>query len=211
MAEFAERLREALKMNNMSAAELCRRTGTPESVMSQYKSGKYVAKQKRLELYSRILNVSIPWLLGEDVSPAPFYEYPDNIFPIEQHKVPLLGEIACGEPVFANESKESYVTAGTDIRADFCLRAKGDSMTGARIHDGDIVFIRAQDMVENGEIAAVIIDDEATLKRVYYYPEKNQLVLTPENPAYSPLVYMGESLNEIRILGKAVAFQSGLN
>lgn len=81
-------------------------------------------------------------------------------------------------------------------------------MIGARIYDGDIVFIKKQDMVNNGEIAAVIIDNEATLKRVYYYPEKNKIVLNPENPAFEPLVYINEELNEIRILGKAVAFQS---
>lgn len=209
MAEFSQRLKEALNMNNMSAAELCRRTGTPESVMSQYKSGKYVAKQKRLEQFAAELGVSPSWLAGDDISPAPFYSV-KGIFPIETRRFPLLGEIACGEPVFASEDRECYITAGADIRADFCLRAKGNSMTGARINDGDIVFIREQESVENGEIAAVIIDDEATLKRVYYYPEQNQLVLTPENPAYSPLVFTGERLNEIRILGKAVAFQSAL-
>ena len=66
----------------------------------------------------------------------------------------------------ANEEKELYVEAGANIHADFCLKAKGDSMIGARIYDGDIVFIRKQEMVNNGEIAAVMIDDEATLKRV---------------------------------------------
>lgn len=83
----------------------------------------------------------------------------------------MLGEIACGVPKFANEDRESYVDAGTDVKADFCLKAKGDSMINARIHDGDIVFIHRQDVVENGEIAAVVInhDSEATLKRFYYY------------------------------------------
>lgn len=128
--------------------------------------------------------------------------------PIKRHKIPLLGEIACGEPIYADEDRESYVEAGTDVRADFCLRAKGDSMINARILDGDIVFIRSQPSVENGEIAAVIIDDEATLKRVYYYPESGKLVLNPANPAFEPFVYVGEELNQIRILGKAVAFQS---
>ena len=81
-------------------------------------------------------------------------------------------------------------------------------MIGARIHDGDNVFCRAQDAVENGEIAAVILGDEATLKRVYYDPEKKKLVLQAENPKYEPFVYIGEELSEIRIIGKAVAFQS---
>ena len=100
--------------------------------------------------------------------------------------------------------------AGTDIKADFCLTARGDSMINARILDGDIVFIRKQDMVENGEIAAVVVnnDSEATLKRLFYYREKNLLILKAENAAYEDLVYQGEELNQVHILGKAVAFQS---
>ena len=109
---------------------------------------------------------------------------------------------------YFNEEKELYVEAGANIRADFCLKAKGDSMIGARIYDGDIVFIRKQEMVNNGEIAAVIIDDEATLKRVNYYPEKNLLILKAENSNYEDLVYTGEQLDHVIILGKAVAFQS---
>ena len=134
----------------------------------------------------------------------------DNIFPIEVKKFPLLGEIACGEPIFANEDRESYVLTGTDIAADFCLKAKGDSMVGARILDGDIVFIKRQDIVEDGDIAAVIIDDEATLKRVYYQKEKNFITLQAENPKYPPMSFEGEELDHIKILGKAVAFQSDI-
>ena len=110
--------------------------------------------------------------------------------------------------MYCNEERESYVVVGTDIQADFCLKAKGDSMINARIMDGDIVFIRKQPAVENGDIAAVLIDDEVTLKRVYYYKEENMLRLYPENPAYKPFTYIGEELNRIRILGKAIAFQS---
>ena len=88
--------------------------------------------------------------------------------------------------------------------------SKGDSMIGARILDGDVVFIRAQEMVENGKIAAVIIDNEATLKRWYYFPEKQKLVLTPENPAYEPLVYVGDELTDIKCIGLAVSVMSRL-
>lgn len=105
---------------------------------------------------------------------------------------------------------ESYVEAGAKTNADFCLKAKGDSMINARILDGDIVFIRKQDMVDNGEIAAVIIDNEATLKRAYYYKTENKLVLMSENPKYSPFVYINDELNEVHILGKAIAFQSDI-
>ena len=105
---------------------------------------------------------------------------------------------------------DSYVEAGTDIQADFCLRCKGDSMINARIFDGDIVFIRAQQSVNNGEIAAVQVngDSEATLKRVEYLPERNLIFLKPENPKYDTLTYANEELGQIRIIGKAVAFQS---
>lgn len=136
-------------------------------------------------------------------------QYP-NIREIHLKKFPLLGEIACGKPVFANEDKESYIMAGMDIAADFCLVAKGDSMINARINNGDIVFIRKMPIVDNGEIAAVVIDDEATLKRVYYYPESNKLVLNAENPKYEPIVYMDEELNHVCILGKAVYFMSAI-
>ena len=131
--------------------------------------------------------------------------------PVTTKKLPLLGEIACGEPTYADEDRESYVEVGTDIKADVCLKAKGDSMINARIHDGDIVFIREQPVVENGEIAAVIIGNEATLKRVEYLKDKNILMLKPENAKYETLIYTNEELDQIKILGKAIAFQSDIH
>lgn len=133
-----------------------------------------------------------------------------NVHPVETQRIPMLGEIACGKPIMCNEDRESYVKAGTQIKADFCLTCKGDSMIGAGIHDGDIVFIRKQDMVDNGQVAAIIIDNEATLKRVYFYPDKSKLVLQAENPKYEPLVYIGEELDSIRVLGRAIAYQSDI-
>ena len=121
-------------------------------------------------------------------------------------KVPLLGTIACGEPILAEENIDEYIDMDESIDADFCLRCKGDSMINARINDGDIVYIRQQPRVEHGQIAAVLVDDEATLKRVYLY--EDYITLKPENPAYEPKSYFGERMNDIRILGKAVAFTS---
>ena len=123
--------------------------------------------------------------------------------------LPMLGKIACGEPIYAEEQYEGDIMVGGNYYdADFCLMAKGDSMIGARIYDGDVVFIRSQESVDNGKIAAVIVDGEATLKRVYYYPGEQKLILSPENKNYAPLVYVGSELEQIRILGEAVAFQS---
>jgi repressor LexA len=142
--------------------------------------------------------------------PAAPFPLPSNLSPLHLRQYPVLGEIACGSPIIADEDSEGgYVTAA-DAHADFCLTARGDSMVGARIRDGDAVFIQQTDMVENGEIAAVIVDNEATLKRLYYYPEEQKLVLKPENPSYTPLVFCGEELNHIHILGRAVAMQCKL-
>lgn len=196
----------------LTMADVAQSVGVSEATISRWESGD-IANMKRDKIVSlaKALHVSPSFIMGwdepetEDIVSSNKY---NNVFPIKTHKIPLLGDIACGEPIFASEDKESYVLAGTDIRADFCLRACGDSMINARIYDGDIVFIREQPMVEKGEIAAVIINDEATLKRVYYYPEQNKIILNPENPAYEPFVYVGEELNSVRILGKAIAFQS---
>ncbi|MBE6675267.1 MAG: helix-turn-helix domain-containing protein [Ruminococcaceae bacterium] len=208
---FTDRLRTAMDARGMRAVELARLTGLSKARISQYTNGIYVPKADAMHKLARALEVSDLWLEGYDVpmerAASAIPNYPD-IFPIERRRIPVLGEIACGKPILTDEEHDSFVMSGTNLDADFCLRAKGDSMIGARIQDGDIVFIKKSDMVANGEIAAVVIEDEATLKRVYYYPEKSKLILTPENPKYEPLVFMGPELDEIHILGKAVAFQS---
>ncbi|WP_304747970.1 helix-turn-helix domain-containing protein [Dubosiella newyorkensis] len=132
-----------------------------------------------------------------------------GILPIpESRQVPMLGAIACGEPIYMDEERGEYYPLDTKIHADFCLRAEGDSMTGARICDGDIVFIQAVPEVENGSIAAVAIDDEATLK--YFFQYGDTVVLRPANPKYQEMTYSQDDLNRVRVLGRAVAFQSGL-
>lgn len=131
----------------------------------------------------------------------------DALLPVAPRRVPLLGEIAAGVPIYADQTLDS---TGCDaaMHCDFALRVHGDSMTGARIRDGDIVFIRRQDDVDDGQIAAVIVDDEATLKRVYHI--KNGLQLLSENPNYPPMVFTLEEYGSIRILGRAVGFTSTL-
>lgn len=188
-----------------------------KSDLSQFVSGKVIPGQWKLTVLGHALNVSEAWLMGYDVpaernadetkSDAKQSSF-GNLYPIELKKYPLLGEIACGKPIYCQEDRESYALSGAAINADFCLKCKGDSMINARIYDGDIVFIREQEEVENGEIAAVIIDDEATLKRVYYYPEQGMVILKAENPRYADIILQKDALNTVRILGKAVAFQS---
>ena len=216
---FKDRLVLAMTRRHIRAAELSRLTGLSKARISQYVNGHFMPKSDAILKIAEALNVSELWLLGKssDMTPesAPASSVPDgeipcpeNISPLRLSRYPVLGEIACGLPVLAVENTEGgYVTAA-DTEADFCLTAKGDSMVGARIYDGDEVFIQQTDLVQNGEIAAVVVDGEATLKRVYYYPEESKLILTAENPAYPPLVFSGTELNSIYILGRAVAFQS---
>ena len=130
-----------------------------------------------------------------------------NIIPLPtMNKLPLIGAIACGAPILAEEHIEDYVDVPGHITADFALICKGDSMINARIFDGDTVYIRQQRTVDNGQIAAVLIDNEATLKRIRLFDD--HIVLEPENPMYKPLVFWNEDMNTVQILGKAVAFTS---
>ena len=217
ISTFSERLNEALEIKNISPAELSRQSGIIEATISNYRKGKYKPKQPNLEKIAKALNVSVAWLLGVDVPMQPSYDDTFDIFSIpgieplpETTLKPLLGTIACGEPILAEENIEEMISIPTSIHCDFALRCQGNCMVGARILDGDIVFIRKQPDVENGEIAAILIDNEVTLKRFYFYPDDKKLVLQAENPTFAPLVYIDKELDQIKVLGKAVAFQSSI-
>lgn len=213
---IGERVKILRTRKNMTQEELAEKLGyKSKSSVAHIENGRDIPRSMIVKL-ADILDTSPAYLMGwEDERPArddlsSLAERYDNILPVKLKRFPLLGEIACGEPVFADEDKESYVMADMDIHADFCLRAKGDSMINARIFDGDLVFVRKMPIVDNGDIAAVVIEDEATLKRVYYDRENNLLQLVAENPRYKPFVYRGEELDHVRILGKAVYFMSAL-
>ncbi|GAA0252354.1 hypothetical protein GCM10008922_10710 [Faecalicatena contorta] len=204
---FAKNLKHYMGINNKDQIDLINDLGFNKSSVSSWCNGTRLPRMDKVDALAKYFHINRSDLIEDKSSTDDIYTY-DNIYPIELKRFPLLGEIACGEPIFCNEDRESYILAGTDIKADFCLKAHGDSMVNARIYDGDIVFIKEQPLVNDGEIAAVIIENEATLKRVYFDRNNNTLQLVAENPAYRPMVYVGESLNSIRILGKAVAFQS---
>lgn len=209
--EMGKKIHELRMQKGMTLEELGNIVGVGKSTVRKWENG-IIANMKRDKILkvSVALGVSPAYLMGWQESTDEEIISLNNVHPIELKRFPMLGDIACGVPKYTNEDRESYVMAGTNINADFCLRASGDSMVGARILDGDIVFIRKQDMVENGEIAAVVVnnDSEATLKRLYYYPDKRVLILKPENPAYEDLIFSGNELNQVHVLGKAMAFQS---
>ncbi len=204
--DMAQKIKELRVANDMTLEQVADIVGVGKSTVRKWETG-MIANMRRdkIAALAKALHTTPEYLMGWSTE----IEI-SNLFKIETKKFRLLGNIACGEPIFADEQMDLYVEAGANIQADFCLKASGDSMIGARIHDGDIVFIRQQDMVEDGEIAAVLIDDEATLKRVYYDREAGVLQLFAENPQYKTMRFSGEELDHIRILGKAVAFQSDL-
>ena len=143
-------------------------------------------------------------MLDEDqeVSLSSESAVPPGFMPLpKMKKVPLVGSIACGEPILAEQNIDGQVDAPEDIRCDFALNCKGDSMIGAGIHDGDVVYIRIQPEVETGEIAAVRIGEEATLKRVYLHPD--YIELRPENPAFESIIRRRDEMNDVHIEGKA--------
>lgn len=196
-------------MRNMSPAEIARRLDVADGTISNYKKGKYEPKQRRTEEIARILNVSISWLMGADV-PMRDVAPENHGFSAPPATVlrPRLGVISCGEPIMSDENFDGYDNVPAMFEScDYTLKCEGDSMTGARIYDGDIVYIRQQSIVENGQIAAVLVDDmEKLLKRVYI--ANDSIILQAENPAYPPKVFTKEEMNRVRIIGRAIGFTS---
>ena len=191
----------------LSQEALAKRMGyKSKSSINKIEMGINDIPQSKVLAFARALNTTTAYLMGDDDSreinsiPPGFEPLPKTV------KRPLVGNIACGEPITAEQNIEDYVDVPETIRCDFCLRCKGDSMVEAGIHDGDVVYIHIQPQVENGQIAAVRIDGEATLKRVFWDDDNRVLQLVPANSAYMPKVYSGPALDSVHIEGLAVGF-----
>ncbi len=193
--------------------EAARLLDMPYTTYVNYEKGLREPTSEVLIQLAEFYDTSVDYIVGRSALDCPV-EHPElpllgNIIPMpEMRKIPLIGSIACGAPILAEEHIEEYIDIPRHVHADFALTCKGDSMINARIFDGDMVYIRQQNTVDNGEIAAVLIDGEATLKRVQLF--EDHISLEPENPQYRPLVYWGEEMNSVRILGKAIAFTSAI-
>lgn len=195
--------------NNLTQAELGKIAGASDKAVSAWENGirspKIQFTRPICEHFGIDLNIFIDE--SNDIYKS---NLPSNVIPItSMRQAPLLGRIACGEPILAEENIEDYVDLPKHITADFALECRGDSMIGAGIQDGDVVYIRQQPEVENGQIAAVLVgDEEATLKRFYFDGTTVQLVA--ENPKFAPMVFTGEDINKVRVIGRAVAFTHSL-
>lgn len=185
--------REQLELTQQQVADY---VGVSKSAVSRWESGD-VANMgiDKLSKLSEVLSVSPLDIINETELTLRIVPNKNNTAPI-----PLLGSIAAGQPILAEQNIEDYFNLDKKIKADFCLRIQGDSMINVNILDGDIVFIRKQEDLEDGQIGAVLVNDSATLKR--FYRNNGSVILQAENPEYKPLVI---STGEVRILGKMVA------
>lgn len=199
MANYLSERRIQLGLTQKEVAE---KVGVSEGTVSRWESGSIAnMRRDRIAAYAKVLKSTPEFIMtGIEARPMP----PGFEPPPQMVKKPLIGDIACGEPITAEQNIADYVDVPESVHCDFCLRCHGDSMIDAGIRDQDVVYIRCQPQVEDGEIAAVRIGGEATLKRVYY--DGQSLTLMPANSSYRPRTYTGPELDNIRIEGKAVGF-----
>jgi len=211
---IAQRVRERRKELGISADELGEMVGVSRATIFRWENGSIEKLDaNKLAPIANALRTNVKYLIGwsNDKSPEPVNESGSaltNVFKMPaMQTIPVIGEIACGEPILAEENVEDYASIPANINADFALECKGDSMIGARILDGDLVCIRQQDDVTDGQIAAVLIDDEATLKRVYHNND-GTVTLIAENSKYPPKTIGIDPCENIRIIGLATFFIS---
>ena len=198
----------------LSLEQLADAIGTSRQTVHRYETGVITnIPSEKVEAMAKALGTTPAQLMGWEEIPSinniigDIPEISGELGAVATKRLPLLGNVACGEPIFAAEEHSHYVQVSASMAADFCLTAKGDSMINARIFDGDTLFVKQQASVNDGEIAVVLIDDEATVKRVYFDQENAILTLMPENPTYKPMRYVGNELKKVRILGKVVSGQ----
>ena len=210
MATFASRLCEALVIRDMTAAELSRALGINEGTVSQYKSGAYEPKQKRTQAIAKILNVSIDWLMGADV-PMDDGETNNSSKNNKYIKIPVLGTVRAGYPTEAVENIIDYEEISESMARQgeyFALQVKGDSML-PRFSEGDVVIVKKQDDVDNGDIAIMLVNgDEATIKKVQKF--ENGINLIPSNPVYDVITYTKKEIMSLPVvcLGKVVELRA---
>ena len=201
MSTIYERIRARRIELGLTVEELAKKMGYKDkSSISKIKNGKADIPQSKVIAFARALNTTTAYLMGIDTAkersiPAGFQPLP------KRDRIPRVGQIACGTPILAEENVEAYDEVPSDWHADFTLLCQGDSME-PKIKDGDVVAIHSQPMVENGEVAAVLIDGEATLKRVFLFDD--HIELRAENPTFPTILRIGEDMNTITIEGKAV-------
>lgn len=204
MVTVGDRIRQVRQEQDVTQQELADYIGVSKQAVYKYENNIVTnIPTDKVDAIAKRLKVSPAYLMGWEEKPEPKKPtIPPGFEPMpEMDMVPLVGRIACGTPITAEQNVERMVCVPSKWHSAFTLTCKGDSME-PRIHDGDLVAIRKQPEVENGEIAAVRIGEEATLKHVYLHD--NFIELRPENPAFNSIILSREDMNDVVIEGKAV-------
>ena len=198
-------MRNRRKELGLTMKDVAKAVGVSEATVSRWESGNIANMGRdKINALSKVLNLSPISIMGISDDIDDFLELPSNIIPITKvRRIPVIGKIACGTPILAVENVTDNILLPDYVQADFALICQGDSMINAKIENGDTVYIRKQNVVENGEIAAVLIGEDVTLKKVFL--SKDLLKLVPANDDYEPFIYSAEEAENIRIIGKAVA------
>lgn len=213
MASFATVIKQLRKERGLTQDQLAALLGVSRSTIGMYETGSREPDFETSEAIADVFNVDMDYLMGrsnvERQFPVTAPPIPSGFDPLpDMEEIPLVGRIACGEPITAEENLEGYVSAPAMWHATFALLCRGDSMEPT-ICDGDLVAIKKDVQIENGQIVAVRIGDEATLKRVYIH--KDYIELRPENPAYTSIILRKEEIiSEVAIEGRAVGLCRGL-
>lgn len=206
MSAISEKMLNIITEKEISYGELSEKTGIPKSALQRYATGQTEKIPiDRLQVIASAIGTTPEYLMGWDTDDSTNNNSP--LLPLPRMKRwQVIGGTACGSPIH-REIEEETVLAPADIDADRVFRCIGDSMVGAHIFDGDIVFVKTGAYVEDGRIGVVRVDDEYTLKRIYR--GEDYLELRSENPKYPPIIIRGEQENA-EIVGKAIQFLSSV-
>lgn len=202
--KLGKKIKELRKKHRMTQADLAKKLNVAPTAVSAWERNENRPLMDKIAIMSEMFDVPISYFF-EDFNENQVKEPPLTYINkgIEFCKLPIVGAISCGDGVIAYEEIKGYEEVPKSWLNGgeyFFLEAKGDSMIGARIMDGDLLLIRRQDDVENGDIAAVLIDDDAVLKRVY--KSGDTIILQSENPAYKPIILHKNDMKNVRIIGK---------
>lgn len=202
------KLKEIRKQRKMSQAKLAEKLGVSRSTVSMWEIGASQPDNDNLLQLAQILNISLDVLLGNDASSAEDASY---VLPVQIKRVPLLGNIACGEPIFAEEEHGEYIYTSDALDVDFCLRAQGDSMIGARIYDGDIVFVRRRTWWTTAKSPPCSSGTKRRSSAFGMTKKRKPCPCTRRTRSTKPCIFPERNWRKSKILGKAIAFQSVTN
>lgn len=200
---LGNKIKELRKKNRMTQADLAKKLNVAPTAVSAWERNENRPLMDKIAIMSEMFDVPISYFFEDFKTIQEVRKEPAQYICTEFSRLPIIGSISCGDGVIAYEEIKGYEEVPSSWLNGgeyFFVRAKGDSMINARIMDGDLLLIRRQDDVENGEIAAVLIDDEIVLKRVY--KTNDTIILQSENPKYQPIVVQKSDMKNVRVIGK---------